>query len=365
MPLDDRRRHRRHPRGRLTTTGVRCRRWPGRWSDEPRGLARRAVPARPDVGRRGHELLALLRARRPRSSCACSTPTTTRSASSSSTVTAHHWHGYLPGVGPGQRYGYRVHGPYDPPSGHRFNPHKLLIDPYAKAIEGGVKWDEGNVHPYVPNGDEDADLELDDSDDSDAIPKCLVVDEPLPLGGRRAAREPVVGDGHLRDARQGLHQADARTCARTCAAPTPAWPPSRRSPTSRSSASPPSSCCPSTTSSTSPSCTSTGLTNYWGYSLDRLLRARTPATARPARTGEQVREFKGMVKALHREGIEVILDVVYNHTAEGNHLGPMLSFKGVDNKSLLPPRARRRAPLHGLHGHGQLAQRPAPERRCG
>src|ERR1700751_4636397 len=86
------------------------------------------------------------------------------------------WHGYLPGIGPGQRYGFRVHGPYDPASGHRFNANKLLIDPYAKAIEGPVEWDRANVLPYVPSMEEDADLELDDEDDAEAIPKCVVVD---------------------------------------------------------------------------------------------------------------------------------------------------------------------------------------------
>jgi isoamylase len=91
-------------------------------------------------------------------------------------VTAHNWHCYLPGIGPGQRYGYRVHGPYEPASGHRFNPSKLLIDPYGKAIEGTVEWDRANVLPYVPSSAQDADLELDDEDDAEAIPKCVVTD---------------------------------------------------------------------------------------------------------------------------------------------------------------------------------------------
>src|SRR6184192_2004850 len=90
--------------------------------------------------------------------------------------TAFNWHGYLPGVGPGQRYGFRVYGPYTPPKGHRFNPAKLLIDPYAKAIEGSIDWDAANTLPYVPTGSQDADLELDDEDDADAIPKCVVID---------------------------------------------------------------------------------------------------------------------------------------------------------------------------------------------
>ena len=89
---------------------------------------------------------------------------------------AFNWHCYVPGVGPGQRYGYRVYGDYDPESGHRFNPFKLLIDPYAKAIEGPVDWAAANVLPYVPGLDADADLHLDDDEDVEAIPKCVVVD---------------------------------------------------------------------------------------------------------------------------------------------------------------------------------------------
>ena len=104
-----------------------------------------------------------------------------------------------------------------------------------------------------------------------------------------------------------------------------------------------------------------GLTNYWGYSTIGYLAPHSLYSA----TGDQVREFKGMVKALHRAGIEVILDVVYNHTAEGNHLGPMLSFRGVDNESYYRLVPGEPALLHGLHGHGQHAQPGAPDRCCG
>ena len=104
---------------------------------------------------------------------------------------------------------------------------------------------------------------------------------------------------------------------------------------------------------------SKGLRNYWGYSSIGYL-APHALYAATGRRGEQVKEFKGMVKALHSVGIEVILDVVYNHTAEGNHLGPMLAFKGIDNLLLLPHRSQRPALLHGLHGHRQLAQSGAP-----
>src|ERR1051325_2418988 len=92
------------------------------------------------------------------------------------------WHCYLPGVGPGQRYGYRVYGPYDPANGKRFNPSKLLIDPYAKSIEGGVDWAAANTLPYVPSMDDDADLHMDDEDDADAIPKCVVIDPSFDWG---------------------------------------------------------------------------------------------------------------------------------------------------------------------------------------
>ena len=130
--------------------------------------------------------------------------------------TAFNWHGYLPGVGPGQRYGYRVHGRWAPEQGHRFNPDKLLIDPYAKSIEGAVDWNAGNVLPYVPGGD-DADLERDDEDDAAAIPKSVVIDESFDWQEDRPPAPALARDRHLRAAREGLHEADgagARAAAR-------------------------------------------------------------------------------------------------------------------------------------------------------
>ena len=179
---------------------------------------------------------------------------------------------------------------------------------------------------------------------------------------------------------QGLHDAPPRRAARICAAPTRGSPPSRRSPTCVRSASPRSSCCRSTTSSTRASCPTRGSRNYWGYSSIGYLAPHSAYAATGSR-GEQVREFKGMVKALHAAGIEVILDVVYNHTAEGNHLGPMLSFKGVDNagyyrlipedprhymdftgtgNTLNPRPPERAAPDHGL---AALLRDRVPRRR--
>src|SRR5918911_2410987 len=116
--------------------------------------------------------------------------------------TAFNWHAYLPGIGPGQRYGFRVHGPYDPGAGHRFNPAKLLLDPYAKSIEGPIRFDAANVLPYVPTGEPDADLEPDDEDDSDAIPKCVVIDPRFDWEGDRPLRTPwnqtVIYETHVK-----------------------------------------------------------------------------------------------------------------------------------------------------------------------
>ena len=169
--------------------------------------------------------------------------------------TAHNWHVYLPGVGPVQRYGYRVHGLYDPERGLRFNPFKLLIDPYAKAIEGPIDFGAANVLPYVPDPDgtrDDADLEMDDEDDVLAIPKCVVVDERFDWEGDRPPQRPwsetVIYETHVK----------GFTKRREDLAPTRGSRATRRWATSRSSASPPSSCCRCITSPTSRSCTTRG-----------------------------------------------------------------------------------------------------------
>jgi glycogen operon protein len=249
--------------------------------------------------------------------------------------TVMHWHGYLPGVGPGQRYGFRVHGAYDPPAGHRFNAEKLLIDPYAKAIEGPIRWDAANVLPYVPIGEPGhlpvADFEADDEDSAAAIPKSVVIDPQFDWEGveppRRPWSETVIYEAHvkgftmqhpgvredLRGTYAGLasdaaiaHLEDLGITAVELL--------------------------PIHHIADEHFLVELGLTNYWGYSSIGYFAPHAGYSASGTR-GEQITEFKGMVKALHRAGIEVILDVVYNHTAEGNHLGPMLSFKGVDNKS--------------------------------
>jgi isoamylase len=243
---------------------------------------------------------------------------------------AFNWHCYLPGVGPGQHYGYRVHGPYDPATGKRFNAHKLLIDPYAKAIDGAVDWDAANVLPYAPTGEADADLTIDVTDSASAIPKSVVIDPAFDweddewirprvpwnqtviyevhVKGFTETREDVRAD--LRGAYAGLASEGAVAYLKSLGVTAVELLPVHHIVDEGF-------------------LHDRGLTNYWGYSTIGYLAPHSLYSA----TGDQVREFKGMVKALHRAGMEVILDVVYNHTAEGNHLGPMLSFRGVDNES--------------------------------
>jgi isoamylase len=255
--------------------------------------------------------------------------------------TAFNWHCYLPGIGPGTRYGFRVHGPYDPERGHRFNPAKLLIDPYAKAIEGGVQWDLASVLPYVPTGDDDADLELDDEDDSDAIPKCVVIDPTFYWEGveppGRAWHETVIYEVHVKGFTQRMPDVreDLRGTYAGLASDAAIGYLKELGVTAVE-------LLPIHHIVDEHFLVEQDLTNYWGYSSIGYLAPHAAYAATGTR-GEQVSEFKGMVKALHAAGIEVILDVVYNHTAEGNHLGPMLAFKGVDNASyyrLMPDEPR-------------------------
>jgi isoamylase len=244
--------------------------------------------------------------------------------------TAFNWHCYVPGVGPGQCYGYRVHGPYAPERGHRFNPHKLVLDPYAKAVTGTVDWRAANVLPYVP-GTEEADLAPDDADDANAMPKAVVIDPGFDWEGDAHLQTPwpdtVIYEVHVKgftmchpDVRDDLRGTYAGLASEGALAHLKSLgvtavellPIHQIVPESF--------------------LVDRGLTNYWGYSSIGYLAPHGPYAA-TGDHGEQLPEFKGMVKALHRAGIEVILDVVYNHTAEGNHLGPMLAFKGIDNAS--------------------------------
>ncbi|HEY1777447.1 MAG TPA: glycogen debranching protein GlgX [Solirubrobacteraceae bacterium] len=243
--------------------------------------------------------------------------------------TAFQWHCYVPGVGPGQRYGYRVHGRWDPSAGHRFNPAKLLLDPYAKAIDGVVDWGAANAMPYQPTGEVDADLVADPADDAPAIPKCVVVDDNFDWQDdappSRPWDETVIYELHVkgftrrleaiaqefRGTYAGLASDEATEYLRSLGVTAVELLPVHQF-------------------ADESFLMERGLSNYWGYSSIGFFAPHAPYGASGTR-GEQVAEFKGMVKALHRAGIEVILDVVYNHTAEGNELGPMLAFKGLDN----------------------------------
>jgi isoamylase len=250
-----------------------------------------------------------------------------------SVCTAYNWHCYLPGVGPGQRYGYRVHGPYDPENGHRFNPDKLLIDPYAKSIEGKVRWKRASVLPYIPTPDagDDADLEIDDSDDAVAIPKSVVIDSGFDWEGdtppRTRLEDTVIYETHVKGftMRHPDVRADLRGTYAGLADPAAIAYLNDLGVTAIE-------LLPVHHIADESFLPERGLTNYWGYSTIGYFAPHSAYAATGIR-GQEVREFKGLVKAMHQAGSEVILDVVYNHTAEGNHLGPMLSFKGVDNAS--------------------------------
>ena len=243
---------------------------------------------------------------------------------------ALNWHCYLPGIGPGQRYGFRVYGPYAPTEGHRFNPSKLLIDPYAKAIEGVVEWEhDANVLPYVPNGEDDADLEPDDDDDAAAVPKAIVIDDAFDWQGDRPPRvafaDTVIYETHVKGFT--MRHPEVRDDLRGTYAGLASEPAIEYLVDLGVTAV---ELLPVHHISDEAFLAERGLRNYWGYSTIGYLAPHSEYAA-TGRRGEQVLEFKGMVKAFHLRGIEVILDVVYNHTAEGNHLGPMLAFKGVDN----------------------------------
>ncbi|MDT5026412.1 MAG: isoamylase, partial [Micromonosporaceae bacterium] len=246
-------------------------------------------------------------------------------------TTAFQYHIYLDGVGPGQRYGYRVYGPWAPEQGMRFNPAKLLIDPYAKAIDGAVDWRAANTLPYPPGDGEDPDLQIDEQDDAAAIPSSVVIDPEFDWEGDRPLRRrwssTVIYEAHvkgftmrhpdvaeeLRGTYAGLGSEPAIEYLRDLGVTAVELLPVHHI-------------------ADESFLVDKGLSNYWGYSSIGYFAPHASYSSSGTR-GEQVREFKQMVKALHAAGLEVIMDVVFNHTAEGNHLGPMLSFKGIDNAS--------------------------------
>jgi isoamylase len=234
------------------------------------------------------------------------------------------WHGYLPGVSPGQRYGYRVHGPYNPSAGQRCNPAKLLLDPYAKAIDGHVTWGQP-VFSY-PFGHPDR---RNNTDSAAYVPRSVVINPYFDWGLDRPPRtqyhETVIYEAHVRGLTKEhpVIPEEQRGTYLGLAHPAIISHLHRLGVTAIE-------LMPVHQYVTDSHLNDRGLHNYWGYNTIGFFAPHN-GYATSSRRGEQVQEFKTMVRTLHEAGIEVILDVVYNHTAEGNHLGPTLSFRGIDN----------------------------------
>ena len=241
-------------------------------------------------------------------------------------VDGYVWHCYLPGVGPGQRYGYRVHGPYDPSAGHRCNPAKLLLDPYAKAVDGWIDWDESLFSYHFADGDK-----INELDSAPHTMKSVVINPFFDWQDDRHPRTPyhetLIYEAHVKgltirhpdipEAIRGTYAGLAhpvminhlKSLGVTAVELMPVH-----------------------QFIHDHHLVERGLSNYWGYNTIGFLAPHN-AYSSAGTGGEQVLEFKSMVRDLHRAGIEVILDVVYNHTAEGNQLGPTLCFRGIDNAS--------------------------------
>ncbi len=241
-------------------------------------------------------------------------------------VDAYVHHGYVPSVQPGQRYGYRVHGEYDPRSGKRFNANKLLLDPYAKAVEGQVEWGQ-EVFGY-DFGDPDS---RNDEDSAAHQMMGVVVNPYFDWSGDRLPKTPYaesfIYEAHVRGLTQ-LHPAipeEIRGTYSAIAHPAIIEHLQKLGITAIE-------LMPVHQFVTDSVLEEKGLSNYWGYNTIAFFAPQN-TYASSGQRGQQVQEFKAMVKALHAAGIEVILDVVYNHTAEGNHLGPTLSMRGIDNES--------------------------------
>jgi isoamylase len=239
------------------------------------------------------------------------------------------WHVYLPEARPGWRYGYRVHGAYDPAGGKRFNPAKLLIDPYAKALDRTIHWDDA-LFGY-PVGDSNGDLEPDERDSAPLVPKSVVIDPIFDWKGDRLLRTPwhetVIYETHVKG--MTIRHPDVPEELRGTYAGLASKPVLKHLTSLGITAI---ELLPVHQFAADRHLVERGLTNYWGYNSIGYF-APDVRYASAGRLGQQVDEFKAMVKAFHRAGIEVILDVVYNHTAEGNHLGPTLCFRGIDNSN--------------------------------
>ena len=247
------------------------------------------------------------------------------------------WHGYLHDVTPGTIYGIRAHGPYEPEAGHRFNPNKLLLDPYACANFGALRWDPALFGYKMESGD---DLTYDERDSAEFMPKCTVVDPDFDWGGlprRRPVRwdDTIVYELHVKGFTQLNQEVPAQFRGTYAGLGCPQVTKYLKSVGITSVE-----LLPIHTFVNDSHLLEKGLTNYWGYNSIGFF---APDPRYAARKEDSLREFKEMVSHLHEAGLEVILDVVYNHTAEGNEKGPTLSFKGLDNASyyrLIPDQPR-------------------------
>ncbi|HEX6030033.1 MAG TPA: glycogen debranching protein GlgX [Tepidiformaceae bacterium] len=250
------------------------------------------------------------------------------------------WHVYLPEARPGLMYGYRVYGPWDPGNGHRFNPSKLLLDPYARATTGPVEWSEA-MFGYPLDGGDDRDLARATADNAPGMPKGVVIESAFSWGDDKGPNTPwsdtIIYEAHVKgltrlhpdlpDDMRGTYRAlcDERVIRHLQSLGITAV-----------------ELMPIHQHLNEKHLIDRGLSNYWGYNTLAFF-APEPRYSGLRAPGGRVNEFKTMVKTLHGAGIEVIIDVVYNHTAEGNHLGPTLSFRGIDNASYyrLAPEDRR------------------------
>jgi isoamylase len=239
------------------------------------------------------------------------------------------WHGLIPGLKAGQRYGYRVHGPFEPTQGHYFNPHKLLLDPYTRATTGPIEWDT-SVFSYKMD-DPAKHLSFDERDSAPHMPKSIVIDNSFNWEGDHSPNTPwsktLIYETHvkgftvlnpeipenIRGSYSGLAHPKSIEHFKNLGITALELLPVHQFVQDES-------------------LQNKGLSNYWGYNSIGFFAPDWRYSSQ-GHSGGQVQEFKEMVKALHKAGLEVILDVVYNHTAEGNHLGPMLSLKGIDNVS--------------------------------
>jgi len=243
--------------------------------------------------------------------------------------THNSWHIYLPDIKPGQLYGYRVYGPYDPGNGHRFNPNKLLIDPYARAIDGVIKWNDALFGYDLRSRDKD--LSYSETDSAPFVPKSVVIDQTFDWRNDHLLYTPiektVIYELHVKGFTQlannipeefrgkyaGISHSESIKYFKSLGINAVELMPVHQYVADRI-------------------LTDKGLTNYWGYNSIGFFTPDFRYSSNN-KIGRQVIEFKEMVRALHEAGIEVIMDVVYNHTAEGNQLGPTLCFRGVDNHS--------------------------------